>query len=75
MEQVGGVFGNDTARNVLIFDLDNSSWSHVDNHKNNFLILGLHQTFRINGSFVSLEKEFSINFTKANIYKQDKANK
>ena len=31
-------FGNDTARNVMIFGVDSSSSSHVDNHKNNFLI-------------------------------------
>ena len=33
-------FGNDFARNVLIFGVDNSSSSHEDNHKNNFLGLG-----------------------------------
>ena len=33
-------FGNDFARNVVIFDVDNSSSSHTDNHKkNNFLVL------------------------------------
>ena len=29
-------FNNDTARNVIIFGVDNSSSSHSDNHKNNF---------------------------------------
>ena len=29
-------FGNDFARNVTIFGVDNSSSSHVDNRKNNF---------------------------------------
>ena len=33
-------FGNDSARNVMIFGVDNSSSSHSDNRKNNFLILG-----------------------------------
>ena len=31
-------FGNDIARNVVIFGVVNSSSSHTDNHKNNFLI-------------------------------------
>ena len=59
-------FDNGTARNVIIFGVDSSSSSHVDNRKNNFLILGLGPTFGINGSFGSPEKIFSINFTKAN---------
>ena len=33
-------FGNDLARNVVIFGVDNSSSSHTDNRKNNFLVLG-----------------------------------
>ena len=33
-------FDNDFARNVIIFGVDNSSSSHSDNCKNNFLILG-----------------------------------
>ena len=52
-------FHNDTARNVITFGVDNSSSSHADNHKNNFLVLGLGPTFRI-------KKKISINFTKAN---------
>ena len=32
-------FGNDFTRNFLIFGVDNSSSSHADNHKNNFLVL------------------------------------
>ena len=59
-------FGNDFARNVVIFGVDNSSSSH-DNRNNNFLILGESPTYGINGSFGSLEKTFSINFSKANI--------
>ena len=31
-------FENSTARNVIIFGVDSSSSSHVDNCKNNFLI-------------------------------------
>ena len=60
-------FGNDTARNFIIFGVDNSSSSNVDNFKNNFLMLGLSPTFGINGSFGSPETKFSINFIKANI--------
>ena len=32
-------FGNADARNVVIFDDDNSSSSHTDNHTNKFLVL------------------------------------
>ena len=49
-------FGNDYARNVIIFGVDNSSSFHSDNHKNNFLILAEGPTFGINGSFGSPEK-------------------
>ena len=41
-------FNNGTARNVVIFGVDRSSPSHVDNHKNDFLILGLGPTYGIN---------------------------
>ena len=53
---------NDTARNVIIFGVDNSLSYHSDNHKKIFL----GPTFGINGSFGSPEKEFSIYFSKAN---------
>ena len=33
-------FGNDFSKNDIIFSVDNSSSSHADNHKNNFLVLG-----------------------------------
>ena len=33
-------FGNDFTRNDAIFGVDNSSPSHDDNGKNNFLVLG-----------------------------------
>ena len=32
-------FNNDTTINVIIFGVDNSSWSHADNLQNNCLIL------------------------------------
>ena len=34
-----------------MFGIDNSSTSHTDNLKNDFLILGEGDTFGINGSF------------------------
>ena len=58
-------FGNGTARNVIIFGVDNSSSLYVDNLKNSFLMLGKDPTFGINESFRSTEKKISINFTKA----------
>ena len=59
-------FGNDAPRNVIAFGVDNSSSSHADNLKNNFLILSLGPTFEINESFCSPEKKFTIKFTKGN---------
>ena len=41
----------------------NSFSSHVDNRKNNFLVLGETHTYTINKSFGAPEKNFSINFT------------
>ena len=54
-------FDSDTARNVIIFGVDNSSSSHGDNRKNNVLVLG-EVLLRINGSFGSPNKKFSISF-------------
>ena len=45
-------FDNDIARNVIIFDLDNSLSSHADNCNNNFLVLGEGLSFGINGRLV-----------------------
>ena len=47
------------ARNVIYFGVDSSS-SHADSYKNNFLALGKGPTIRINGSFGSPEKALSI---------------
>ena len=44
-------FDNGTARNVMIFGVDNSSSFHSDNRKDIFLILGKDATFGINDSF------------------------
>ena len=59
-------FGNDYARIVITFGVDNSSSSHADNLKNNFLILGEADIFGINESITVSEKKFSVNFRKAN---------
>ena len=62
-------FGNGFARNAVIFGADNNSSSHSDKLFNNFLILGEVPTSEgptINDSFFSPEKNFSINFSKAN---------
>ena len=53
-------FANHFARNVVIFDIDNSSSSHSDKCKSNFWILGQGATYGINGSFVSPDKKFNI---------------
>ena len=57
---------NDITRNVINFGVDNSSLFHIDNCKNNFLMLGEGPTFGINGSFGSSKKKFNIDFSKAN---------
>ena len=58
------LFSNDSAKNIKIFSVDNSSSSHTDNCKNNLFVLGEGLTYDINGSFGTPEKEFSINFSK-----------
>ena len=55
-------YGNDFARNVVIFGVDDNSSSHANNCKNNILVLGEGDTFGINGSFAPPEKSFSIYF-------------
>ena len=45
-------FGNDSARNVVIFGVENSSLSHTDNCKNDFLLLDEGDGFDINKSLV-----------------------
>ena len=57
-------FDNGTAKNV--FGVHNSSSSHAENRKNNFLVLGKCPIFGINGGFGLAEKIFSIDFSKAN---------
>ena len=50
--------GNDFARNVTIFEVDNSSTSHTDNFKNDFLVLGEGDTFGIKGNFGAPKKNW-----------------
>ena len=54
-----------TLQEVLFFSADNSSSSHADKNKNNFLMLGECLTFGINGSFGLPGKNLRINFSKA----------
>ena len=58
-------FGNDYAKNIISFSVDNSSSSHTDNCKSN-LISGKTPAISINGSLGSPDKIFGINFKKAN---------
>ena len=57
-------YDNDFARNVIILLVDNSSSSHTDNQKYNFLLLGEGPTEGINNS-VGTAEENSINLSKA----------
>ena len=53
-------FGNDFARNVIIFGFDNSPLSHTDIRKSNLLILGEGPTYGINGSFSKARTNFCL---------------
>ena len=57
-------FDNDFAGSAIVFGVDNSSSSHSDNFKNNFLVLGEGTTYGINGSFGSTEKILLLNLLK-----------
>ena len=58
-------YGNDFARNVIIFSVSNSSSSHTDNRKDDFLVLVEGSTDDINGSVGIANKRFSIDFDEA----------
>ena len=47
------------------FLIDNSSSSHVDNRKNNFLVLSEGPSYGNDRSFGTLEEKFNINFSNA----------
>ena len=49
-------FANDFVRNIVIFGVDNSSSSHTDNQKNNFVVLGEGQTYGTDDSTGAAEK-------------------
>ena len=61
-EKVTGSFVDDDSRNVVIFGVDNSSSSRIDNSKSNFLVLGKGPTERINGSVGAVQRKVSIGF-------------
>ena len=58
-------FGNETGKNVIIFGVDMSSSTKIDNRKKDILILGKGPTQGLE-STLSAEKMYSINFTKKN---------
>ena len=57
-------FGTEIARTSVSFGTDNSSSSHTNNDKNNFLVLGEGPTDDINGGVGTAETELKINFSK-----------
>ena len=50
-------FCNDFARNVVTFGVSNSTSSHTDKRKHNFLVLGEGSTDDINGSTGAAERK------------------
>ena len=50
-------FDNDTAWNVVTFNVDNTSSPHIDNPKINFLVLGEGPTEGINSSALQQKKK------------------
>ena len=59
-------FGNDYAKNVVVFEVDNILSSHTDNLKNDFIILGDGLTFGINERFGASEKKIKFSKAKTN---------
>ena len=59
-------FDNDITRSFTISGVDNSSSSHSNNRKNNFLMLGESPTLVLMERLDHQEKKFNINFTKEN---------
>ena len=53
--------GNDFARNFLIFGVNNSSSSHTDNRKSNFLVLDEGPTQGITDTTGAVEKKLVFN--------------
>ena len=59
-------FGNGFGRNCIIFGVDMSSSVHVDNKKNDILILSKGPTQGLDGTTLTAEILYSINFTENN---------
>ena len=59
-------FGNAFSRNCIIFGVDMSSSVHVDYKKKDILILGKGPTQGLDGTTLTAEKLYSINFTENN---------
>ena len=55
---------NEVARNVITFGVYNSSSSHTDNRKNNFLVLSKGPTFGINDSIGATENNLVLRLVK-----------
>ena len=68
MKQFHGILVmTQNSRNAVIFVVDNSLSSHIDNRKNNYLVLGERPTDDFSGSVGTAEKMVSINFSKDKI--------
>ena len=59
-------FGNGLGKNFIIFGVDMSSSVHVDNKKKYILVLGEGPTQGLDGTTLTAEKKYSINFTENN---------
>ena len=57
--------GDEFGKNVIVFGVDMSSSSHIDNKKKDILILGKGPTQGLEHTLTA-EKLYSINFTKEN---------
>ena len=58
--------GSEFGKDVIIFGVDMSSSVHVDNKKKDILILGVGPTQALDGSTLTVEKKYSLNFTENN---------
>ena len=58
--------GNGFGQNVITLGVDTSSSVHVDKKKKDILILGEGPTQGLNGTILTAEKIYSINFTENN---------
>ena len=59
-------FGNGFGRNCIIFGVDMSSSVHVDKKKKDILIFGKGPTQELDGTTLTVEKLYSMNFTENN---------